>query len=413
MKKKTYLLIILISIIFSLYTIEAYLSYLAHSESYLTRIKTFKEKTGKDYDTRSIIEIFNEKKKYEKMAIRYLPRILVNNNNYNLFPLSGISNTKTIHCNESGYYSIYTSDRYGFNNPDEVWNERNIEYILVGDSSLHGACVNAPNDISSILRNISHKSVLNLGYRGNGPLIEYSTLREYFKEGTKNIIWFYSEGDLKDLKDELNNKILLRYLNENLFTQNLISSQNYINDIVRKLILETANDEVKTVISVNEKMARNNKENIRIDKKSLSIKYKVLKFIRLNYTKNFAKNYYRNFTSLNNPQNKKLPYDEFREIIKKANNLALKNNCKFYFVYSPRMNRYKLNFDDTSYKNVKKIVKDLDIPFIDIHAEVLKKEDNPLKLFANVEVETHYTVEGYKKVTEAVFKFISNKKTLY
>ena len=62
-EKKTYLLIILFSIIFSLYIIEAYLSYLAHSESYLTRIKTFKEKTGKDYDTRSILEIFNEKKK--------------------------------------------------------------------------------------------------------------------------------------------------------------------------------------------------------------------------------------------------------------------------------------------------------------------------------------------------------------
>ena len=64
--------------------------------------------------------------------------------------------------------------------------------------------------------------------------------------------------------------------------------------------------------------------------------------------------------------------------------------------------------------NVKKIVKDLNIPFIDIHTEVFKKEDNPLKLFPTwFEVETHYTVEGYKKVTEAVFKFLSNKKTLY
>jgi len=403
MKKiKTNLLIILISIIFSLYIIEAYLSHLAHNENFLTRIKIFKEKTGKNYDARSIIEIFNEKKKYEKIAIRYLPKILINNNNYDLFPLSGISSTKTIHCNENGYYSIYTSDRYGFNNPDEAWNERNIEYILVGDSYVHGACVNPPNEISSVLRNISYKSVLNLGYRGNGPLIEYSILREYFKKGTKNIIWFYSEGDLENLKDELNNKILLKYLNENLFTQNLISNQNYINDIIRKLILE--------ISSENEKMAKYNKENLRIEKKNLSIKYKVLKFIRLNYTKNFAKNYYKNFTSLNDPQNEKLPYDEFREIMKKANNFALKNNCKFYFVYLPRMNKYKLNFDDTSYKNVKKIVKDLNIPFIDIHTEVFKKEDNLFKLFPTwVEEEPHYNVEGYKKVTEAVFKFISNR----
>ena len=73
----------------------------------------------------------------------------------------------------------------------------------------------------------------------------------------------------------------------------------------------------------------------------------------------------------------------------------------------PIMSRYKLNFDDTSYKNVKKIVKNLNIPFIDIHTEVFKEEDNPLKLFP-FEFEPHYTVEGYKKVTEAVFKFISN-----
>jgi len=96
--------------------------------------------------------------------------------------------------------------------------------------------------------------------------------------------------------------------------------------------------------------------------------------------------------------------------MKKANNFALKNNCKFYFVYLPGMLRYKSNFDDTSYKNVKKIVKDLNIPFIDIHTEVFEKEDNPLKLFPTwFEIETHYTVEGYKKVTEAVFKFISNR----
>mgnify|MGYP000306555041 CR=1 FL=1 len=32
-----------------------------------------------------------------------------------------------------------------------------------------------------ICGNLKDKSVLNLGYIGNGPLIEYSILREYFK----------------------------------------------------------------------------------------------------------------------------------------------------------------------------------------------------------------------------------------
>ena len=36
-----------------------------------------------------------------------------------LLPLSGLSNIKSILCNENGYYSSYLSDRYGFNNPDK------------------------------------------------------------------------------------------------------------------------------------------------------------------------------------------------------------------------------------------------------------------------------------------------------
>ena len=45
------------------------------------------------------------------------------NKNQELFPLSGLSNSKTIYCNENGYYSIFKSDRHGFNNPDIEWDK--------------------------------------------------------------------------------------------------------------------------------------------------------------------------------------------------------------------------------------------------------------------------------------------------
>ena len=108
--------------------------------------------------------------------------------NYQLFPLSGISNSETIHCNENGYFSIYQSDRYGFNNPDYEWDKKEIEYLLVGDSFTLGACVNRPNDIASVIRALSHKSVLNLGYNDNGPLIEYAVLREYLNSNVKKVL---------------------------------------------------------------------------------------------------------------------------------------------------------------------------------------------------------------------------------
>ena len=149
-----------------------------------------------------------------------------------IFSLSGISNSETIYCNESGFYSFYQSDRYGFNNPDVEWNNKEIEYLLVGDSFAHGACVNRPNDISSVLRILSNKSVLNLGQGGNAPLIEYASLREYLKPNVKKVLWLYFEGnDIDNLAHELSNDILINYLNNINFTQNLKLRQKEINNL--------------------------------------------------------------------------------------------------------------------------------------------------------------------------------------
>ena len=135
--------------------------------------------------------------------------------------MSGKSNSKTIFCNENGYYAIYKSDRYGFNNPDEEWDKTEVEYLLVGDSFVHGACVNRPNDISSKLRNLSNKSVISLGYGSNGPILEYASLREFFPDRVKNVLWFYYEGnDVKNLSDELRNVFLRKYINNINFSQN-------------------------------------------------------------------------------------------------------------------------------------------------------------------------------------------------
>ena len=63
-------------------------------------------------------------------------------------------------------------------------------------------------------------------------------------------------------------------------------------------------------------------------------------------------------------------------------------------------------FDEMSnnYILIKDIVTELEIPFIDINKEVFEKEKNPLKLFP-FEIFSHYNVEGYKKVSETIYKF--------
>ena len=192
---KTYkanILLTFISILITLYLCEAFLTIKQNKKTLAHKIKIYKKKTGLDYDLRSILEIYNDEKKIDKnVTIRYSPKVLLKDNiklSNNLFPLSGISNSKTIHCNEEGYYSTFYSDRYGFNNPDKVWKNSNVNAIFIGDSFTFGDCVNRPNDIPSVIRDQTASNIINLGYRGNGPLIEYATIREYFVKGTKNIV---------------------------------------------------------------------------------------------------------------------------------------------------------------------------------------------------------------------------------
>ena len=68
-----------------------------------------------------------------------------NNLGSKYYPLSGVANLFTIFCNENGYWATYKSDRYGFNNPNKVWDYSEIDYALLGDSFTHGACVNYPD----------------------------------------------------------------------------------------------------------------------------------------------------------------------------------------------------------------------------------------------------------------------------
>ena len=51
-------------------------------------------------------------------------------------------------------------------------------------------------------------------------------------------------------------------------------------------------------------------------------------------------------------------------------------------------------------------MKDLEIPFINIHKEVFEKEDNPLELFP-FGMSGHYNEAGYSKISKAIYKFVN------
>ena len=369
---KEYLIIITISIVVGLYLSESYLLFKDNFFKSSREVnKLYKKQTKKEYDIRTKLEIFNDLKKNDNdITLAIHPSIFLNKN-YELYPLSGISNSKTIFCNENGYYAIYESDRYGFNNPDSEWDQSEIEYLLVGDSFTHGACVNRPDDIASVLRKLSNKSVLNLGFEDNGPLIEFAVLREFLSTKVKKVLWlYYEENDFRDLNEELTNNILKNYLDDLSFKQNLILKQNEVDVLVNKIF----QSELK-------KKLFNFNKFIKLDKlRSIFIKGKKTK-IR--------------------------PQPEFKKILELTKDLTDRNNTKLYFIYLPEYNRYKSNFDNSNYKLVKTIVEDLNIPFIDLNLLLFNNEKEPLKLFP-FELFGHYTVEGYQKAAQTIFNLTKN-----
>ena len=239
---KTYFLIIFFSLFFSFYSYELFL--------------TIKYKT---YKISNKIKFLNKKNKNLnniKFTLSIAPSEFIKNEKF--IPLSGISDKKTIFCNEEGYYAIYDSDKFGFNNPNNVWGKTKINQnlILIGDSFTQGACVNRPNDIASVVRTINNNiNVINLGYQGNGPLISLASLKEYlpinrFKSGAVFYL-FFSGNDIENLQYELKSKILLQYLYNQNFSQRIKFKQKKVDETLEKYLLSRKDKDTIIIVAEN------------------------------------------------------------------------------------------------------------------------------------------------------------------
>jgi len=383
---KEYVSIVILSIVFTAYSFEYYLgnkTSMSKEELKILKIKKdkYKNKTQKKWDERSQYQVYRNLIKTDTDTVPYFYPTELNINSKKIHTLSGVSNSPTVFCNENGYYSITNSDRYGFNNPDDEWESNEFEFVFVGDSFTHGYCVNRPNDIPSVVRDISNKPTLNLGYGRNGPLIEYAVLREYLPKKTKNIVFmWYGGNDLVNLNEELNNEILIKYLNDQKFNQNLKGLQNEIDDQARKHIL-----------------ARSEGSKYGFYKLRL-LRTKLKMIINSNKDKK---------------DNTKYRFDKLEKILSLTKKLSIENQSNLYFVYlsaSRYLESDKNPKEDLKYfENVKSIVEKLEINFIDIHKEVFEDKKDPLELFP-FGIEGHYNVKGYREVAEAVYEHIIIKE---
>lgn len=358
---------------------------------------------GINYDRRSIFQyIYDNNKLGDKMYPAIYPKDFILNplivNKKKIIPLSGLKKKLIAHCNEGGFYSSYMSDKYGFNNPDSIWEKsKNLEnIILIGDSYVHGACVNQDSIISHFLNNNNDSSkFFNLGMGGNGPLLNYATLKEFGNSlKPKKVIWFFFEGnDYLDFKNEIQSELLTQYYKKD-FTQNLIKNFDEIDISLNNYYKEKfSNYEPKNLIGdlirlnnlrykfflLQKKFSRNSieeKNNIfLIDKKETKVS-----------THDKIENYEKLFLIFNN--SKKLVASWDAEFI-----VFILPDYGFYFDKkvgnTVKRKKHTKIFD---------ILNDLNIKYVDFY-ENLENNDDIINYFP-LGLPGHYNSKGYKFIAD-------------
>jgi len=369
----------LVSIVICLSVVDIFFWVCRNNE---TSYEELSKKKNIPFDGRTRLEVVESFKKKNVVAYPVaFPRLFVRQKNMEIYPLSGVSNSLTVYSNETGEYTIYTSDKYGFHNTgNDIWNPGVSEIGAVGDSFLQGSGVPTEKNITSTISR-EYKKTINLGMAASGPLIELAILKEYMSRlRPKKVLWFYCEAnDLIELRIEVRNPTLIRYLKGD-YHQNLMDKQSDVDQIWKKYI----------------------------EKQKKLIKQEPNKLIEIaGFVKNNLKLSNLRFVVINPNLKHLVPeniFTHFQQVISEANRTVESWGGELYFVYLPSFSRYKYNKDFHRSK-ILEIVERQKVPIIDIHEEFGSVE-SPLIYFPYEEVTAHYNELGYKTVAQKVVEHL-------
>lgn len=298
-------------------------------------------------------------------------------NGKKIFPLGGISNSFTTYDNSNGFYPLVLLDDYGFNNKIKFEKFKNVEVVLIGDSFTEGMSVNPDHTISGRM-NYYGINTLSFGKIGNGPLTELATLIEYgIKIKPKIVVWLYCSNDLErlNLPNELKSSILIKYLYNKDFSQNLIYRQNQIDSLLINYLEEK-------------------KENFRNKEKHLAISIKEI--IRLWNFRSFL--VIENNTKLNI----ETPLNEFELILSRAKEILDTWDGKLIFLFIPDYQEFIEPFKSHYNKEpVFEIVKKLNILTIDGKKDIFDKHNDPISLFP-FGLPLHFNKNGYDLIANEI-----------
>jgi hypothetical protein len=296
--------------------------------------------------------------------------------------LSGFPNTQVILCTPQDEPVIYTSDRYGFNNPDPVYDAR-MELMLLGDSFVEGFCLPPGEDLASRLRD--HGIVAaSMGIRGNGPLLELATLGRF---GTalrpqEVVMAFFEGNDWENLAAEMRQPWLREALHKNAE----FGSQALAGEPLQKArtALEKASRDPITFgdLLTRTEMVRN--------------------FFALQLTLTNLGLVYPKIAGA-------IP--EFRDTLRQARHLTEGWGGRFTLAYVPRVDRFMGQASaDPAFDQLRKQVLEAaaaeGIPVIDLY-ETFRDEPQPMRMYA---ADSHFSAEGAKVAAAAIVQKLASRQ---
>ena len=298
-------------------------------------------------------------------------------------PLGGLTRVLSVLCNETGTYTLFNSDRYGFNNDDAAY-DGPVDTLVVGNSYAQGACVPPEDDVAAQLR--AHgRSAVSVGSTGNGPLLALASLMEYGPLlRPKTVLWLYYNGNnLLDLVIERDNPVLLGYLQGR--TQNLAARTAEL-DALLTSFMDAKHVErqqrLEEAVPITDRI------------RAFLTAYKLRRLLRLDRD------------SWNPDKRPEAQLALFEQVLRQARSVASGWSGRIVFVYLPEWEHYAKTPSSTR-QPVLDMARRLGFPIVDF-ARVLDESDDPLSYFP-FRIQNHYTAEGYRHLAAELAKLLELK----
>jgi len=162
-----------------------------------------------------------------------------------VLPLTNPSNTHVVECNEGPGYLEFRSDEHGFNNPPGLA-QGAVDIAVIGASFALGHCV-APSSSAVALLRTRYSRTANFAVTGSRVLSQLGVFREYVESLEPPIVVWFVHPNYAELRQEASQPVLLKYLDDPSYSQQLPLKQSKVDAFLRELVIP-ANEQRDAVL---------------------------------------------------------------------------------------------------------------------------------------------------------------------